>query len=393
MLPVAVDVAVAVVAAVMGAALAFADPNVGTRFVAAPAWVYAVAQAAAAATLLVRRRYPYTATLAIAAISLFAPAWAAFLVPYAVTAYGRGSRWRQWGVVGLLTTAFLVGMHAWAVDDPFTAPTVIFVSALLGMYFNARRSLVAELTGRAERAERERLLLAEQARADERIRLAGEMHDVVTHRINLMVLQAGALRVSTTDPAARAAAEELRVAGCQALAELRDLVGVLRNGQPAPAAADRKPTGATDPGTGDPGATDPGREPGLASLVDDSRAVGLPVRLAEDGDPAVVAPTVRRTLFRVVQESLTNVHKHAPGADATVSVHYGRDSVRATVSNTPPRRPPDADLTAAGGGSGLAGLRHRVEVVGGTLSAGSTSDGGFAVRATLPVYVPTAVRR
>ena len=381
MLPVAVDVAVAVVAAVMGAALAFADPNVGTRFVVAPAWVYAVAQVAAAAMLLVRRRYPYTATLTIAAISLFAPAWAAFLIPYAVTAYGTGSRWRQWGAVGLLATAFLVGMHAWAVDDPFTAPTVIFVSALLGMYFNARRSLVAELTGRAERAERERLLLAEQARADERVRLAGEMHDVVTHRINLMVLQAGALRVSSTDPAARAAAEELRVAGCQALAELRDLVGVLRNGQPGPI------TG------GERAGDTPAHEPALESLVDDSRAVGLPVQLAEDGDPAVVAPTVRRTLFRVVQESLTNVHKHAPGADATVSVHYGRDTVRATVSNTPPRRPPDADLTAAGGGSGLAGLRHRVEVVGGTLSAGSTSDGGFTVRATLPVYVPTGVRR
>ena len=105
------------------------------------------------------------------------------------------------------------------------------------------------------------------------------------------------------------------------------------------------------------------------------------------------APTVRRTLFRVVQESLTNVHKHAPGADANVSVHYGRNSVRATVSNTAPRRPPDTDITTVGGGTGLDGLRHRVEVVGGTLTAGSTSDGGFTVSATLPVYVPTAVRR
>jgi signal transduction histidine kinase len=227
------------------------------------------------------------------------------------------------------------------------------------------------------RAERERLLLAEQARVDERIRLAGEMHDVVTHRINLMVLQAGALRIGTADPAVRAAAEELRVAGCQALAELRDLVGVLRDGdQPSPGAARDADAG-----------------PDLASLVDDSRAVGLPVELAEDGDADVVAPTVRRTLFRVVQESLTNVHKHAPGSNAQVRVHYGHDTVLATVSNTPPRRPPDADLTAAGGGSGLDGLRHRVEVVGGTLTAGSTGDGGFAVTATLPVYVPTAGHR
>ena len=128
--------------------------------------------------------------------------------------------------------------------------------------------------------------------------------------------------------------------------------------------------------------------------MDESRAVGLPVDLAEDGDPGMVAPTVRRTLFRVVQESLTNVHKHAPGADATVSVHYGRDSVRATVSNTPRRAArADAGPHAAGGGSGLAGLRHRVEVVGGTLDAGSTSDGGFAVRATLPVVRADGGRR
>jgi signal transduction histidine kinase len=375
-LPVAVDASLAVVAALVGSLLAIADPNLDTKHVAAPTWVYVAAQGVAAAMLLVRRRHPYPAVLTIAAVSLFAPAWAAFLVPYAVTAYGTGRRSRQWAAIAVLAVAFLVGMQAWAVDDPFTAPAVIFVSGLLGMYFNARRSLVAELTDRAERAERERLLLAEQARADERIRLAGEMHDVVTHRINLMVLQAGALRVSSTDPAARTAAEELRVAGCQALAELRDLVGVLRNAEPGPRSL-----------------ADPAAGPGLESLVDDSRAVGLPVELSEDGDPDVVAPTVRRTLFRVVQESLTNVHKHAPGADATVSVHYGRESVRATVSNTPPRRRPDADLTAAGGGSGLAGLRHRVEVVGGSLQAGSTPDGGFTVRATLPLFVPTAARR
>jgi signal transduction histidine kinase len=375
MFPVAADVLLAVVAAVVGSALELADPDLDTKNVAAPTWVYVTAQIAAAAMLLVRRRHPYTAALTITAVSLFAPAWAAVVVPYAVTAFGGGRRWRQWAVVAVLAAAFLVGANAWAIEDPFTAPVVILFSALLGMYFRARRRLVAELTDRAERAERERLLLAEQARADERVRLAREMHDVVTHRINLMVLQAGALRVSTTDPAARVAAEELRVAGCQALAELRDLVGVLRGVDAAAA-----------------GAADPAGEPALVSLVDDSRAVGLPVRLAENGDPSTVAPTVRRTLFRVVQESLTNVHKHAPGADATVSVHYGRHSVCATVSNTAPRRPPDTDLTAAGGGSGLDGLRHRVEVVGGTLSAASTSDGGFTVRATLPAYVPTAVR-
>ncbi|GIE28476.1 hypothetical protein Ait01nite_015210 [Actinoplanes italicus] len=374
----AVDVLVTVVAAAAGVTLELSRPAGSTHLIAAPVWVYVAAQVAAAVLLLMRRRRPYTMVLMIAMISIVAPAWAALPAPFAVTAHGGEPRRRQWAVIAVLTVAFLAGAQAWTVADPFSAPLVILSSALLGLYVRARRNLararsdlVAELTERAERAERERLLLAERARADERVRLAGEMHDVVTHRINLIVLQAGALRVSTADPAARAAAEEMRVAGCQALSELRDLVGVLRRGEDA---------------------TDVAVEPGLARLVADSRAVGLPVRLVEDGDPAMVAPTVRRTLFRLVQESLTNVHKHAPGAGACVAVRYAADGVHATVSNTPRLRVPDPDLAGAGGGSGLDGLRRRVEVVGGTLTAGSTPDGGFAVSATLPIYVPTAAR-
>lgn len=375
-LPVVDDVVVAGFAALVGSGLELADPNLATKYIAVPTWVYVAAQVTAASTLLARRRRPYAAALMIAAISLFSPAWAAVLAPYAVTFYGTGRRGRQWAVVVVLAAAFLIGAQAWAIDDPFTAPAVIGLSAVLGMYMRARRSLVVELTDRAERAERERLLLAEQARADERIRLASEMHDVVTHRINLMVLQAGALRVSTTDPAARAAAEELRATGCQALEELRDAVGVLRTGDRSPATTAETVDGPT-----------------LAALVDDSRAVGLPVRLIEEGDPATVTPAVRRTLFRVVQESLTNVHKHAPGADATVTVRYDGRGVNASVSNTRPEGGPDPDLTSAGGGTGLDGLRHRVEVVGGTLTAGAAPDGGFTVTATLPPFAPTAVTR
>ncbi|MGV9210590.1 sensor histidine kinase [Micromonospora sp. RB23] len=375
MLRVAVDVLLALLATAAGGGLELADPAADTKLITAPTWAYVAAQAVAAAMLLVRRQRPYTAALAIAGISLFAPAWAAVLVPYAVTAYGRGRRWRQWTVIGLLTAAFLMGASAWSIDDPFTAPAVILVAALAGMYVRARRSLLLELTDRAERAERERLLLADQARADERVRLAAEMHDVVTHRINLMVLQAGALRVTTSDPTVRAAAEELRATGCRALTELRDLVGVLHGEDGHP---------RVDP--------IPDDTPELGRLVDDSRGVGLPVRLTEVGDPEAVAPTVRRTLFRLVQESLTNVHKHAPGAAATVAVEYGRHTVSATVSNTPACRSPDAVLAAAGGGTGLAGLRHRVEVLGGTLTAEPTPRGGFAVHATLPARVSTAVR-
>ncbi|GIJ43385.1 hypothetical protein Val02_02710 [Virgisporangium aliadipatigenens] len=372
--PWAFDAALVLCAAAAGSAREIGSPGHDTKHLAGPVWVYVAAQLLAAGALLWRRSRPHAATLTIAALSLLVPAWAAILAPYAVVVHG-GVRWRSWAVLLTTVACWLVGARAWAIDDPFSGPLLFLLSTLLGLYVRSRRQLVQELTGRAH-------LLAEQARADERLRLAGEMHDVVTHRINLMVLQAGALRVASSDPAVRTAAEELRVAGCQALAELRDVVGVLRTPRPA--------GGGPRRAVPDPGSTGTSPESALTALVEDSRAAGLPVRLAEEGDAAVVAPTVRRTLYRVVQESLTNALKHAPGSTVDISVHYGPDGVRATVRNTKPLRAKDPAVT--GGGSGLAGLRHRVEVVGGTLAAGSTVDGGFAVRAALPVYVPTGTR-
>ncbi|MGC4755445.1 sensor histidine kinase [Micromonospora trifolii] len=375
--PLAVDVLLVVVAAAAGVAREVAFPSAGSRHLPAPVWLYAAVQVGAAATLLLRQRRPYPMTLVIAGVSLLVPASAVFFAPYAVIVFGRDRR-RSWAVIAVLGVCWLLGARLWTVDDPFSGPALLAISALLGLYVSARRRLVAELLDRAERAERERLLLAEQARSDERLRIAGEMHDVVTHRINLMVLHAGALGTSTTDPAVRSAAEELRTTGCQALAELRDLVGVLRHG---------------DSSTTRVAAEDPAAEGDLNDLVTDSRAVGLPVRLDEKGDPSALAPAVRRTLFRVVQESLTNVHKHAPGSQVTVSIRYQPDLVRATVTNDRPDRAPDPDLAAAGGGSGLAGLRSRVDVLGGTLAAAATPEGGFAVRATLPGYLPTTATR
>ena len=198
------------------------------------------------------------------------------------------------------------------------------VGPLLGLYFAARQRLVHALRERAERAEREQHLLAEQARAEERARLAGEMHDVVTHRVSLMVLQAGALRMTAKDEATRQAAEELRAAGCQALDELRDLVGILRaapDGDEAPSAAD------------------------FAALVAESTAVGTPVQLIEDGDPALASPVVSRIAYRVVREALTNVRKHAPGAAVTVRVGYDPAQLRLSVRNGRARR---RRLTGAG---------------------------------------------
>jgi signal transduction histidine kinase len=193
-----------------------------------------------------------------------------------------------------------------------------------------------------------------------------------------MVLQAGALRMTAKDEATRQAAEELRAAGCQALDELRDLVGILRaapDGDEAPSAAD------------------------FAALVAESTAVGTPVQLTEDGDRALASPLVSRIAYRVVREALTNVRKHAPGAQVTVRVGYDPAQLRLSVRNGPPpsrngssAAPVLADPVLAGTGSGLglASLRQRIELVQGTLRAGPEPDGGFGVEVVLPAYVPTA---
>ena len=250
---------------------------------------------------------------------------------------------------------------------------------LFAMYVDARHRLVRALRERAERAEREQYLLAEQAIASERARIAGEMHDVVSHRVSLMVLQAGALRMTAPDDATRRAAEELRAGGCQALDELRDLVGILRRPEVGEDTADQ-------PRQPEPTTVD------LVVLADESSAVGTPVDLLCTGDPSVASPIVARTAYRILQEALTNVRKHAPGAEVRVRVRYDADRVNLTVLNSAPLRAPDAGLVGTGSGLGLVHLRHRVELVDGTLATGPVPGGGFRVEASLPAYVATSAR-
>lgn len=245
--------------------------------------------------------------------------------------------------------------------------------AVGALYFDARARLLRSLRDRAERAEREQHLLAERVRADERRRLAMEMHDVVTHRLSAMVLHASALGVSSRDPAVLRAAEELRAAGTTALDELRDLIGVLREG-----AGDARPAARDTVGpTGE-----------VSELVHSGLGVG-PVTLDLDGSPDAVSATVARTAYRIVQEAMTNVRKHAPGADVDVHVHYRPEQVRVRVRNGAPAGPADPALTGSGSGRGLDGLAQRVELVGGTLEYGPDGDGGFVVDAELPGFVPT----
>ena len=353
------------------------------------AWAMLVLQALADASLVARRRAPM---LVIAILTGFTLLISLLISPAgALTPAHMGNVWAPYGTVlaaygpfyyckdrkdqrtafaavGVMT---LVAARIW---DPSAVVITIAVlrtavGPLLALYFNARHEMLQALRDRAERAERERYLLAEQARAEERARLAGEMHDVVTHRVSLMVLQAGALGITATDDATRRAAEELRAAGVQALDELRDLVGILRTA----------PEDDQAPATS-----------GLAELVAESTAVGTPAELVEQGDPALASPVVGRTAYRIVREALTNVRKHAPGAHVVVRVSYDESQVRLTVRNTAVAASPDSALAATGSGIGLASLRQRIELVHGTLRAAGTPDGGFCLEATMPSYVPTA---
>jgi len=353
------------------------------------AWTMLVLQALADASLVVRRRAPMLViailtgyTLAISLLitpaGALTPAnwgnvWAPFgtvLAAYGPFYYCKEPKDRRtaFAAVGIMT---LVAARVW---DPSAVVITIAVlrtavGPLLALYFSARHEMLQALRDRAERAERERYLLAEQARAEERARLAGEMHDVVTHRVSLMVLQAGALGITATDEATRQAAEELRAAGVQALDELRDLVGILRT---APEDDQALPVS------------------GLAELVGESTAVGTPTEFVQEGDPALASPVVGRTAYRIVREALTNVRKHAPGAHVVVRVSYDESQVRLSIRNTAAAAPPANGLAATGSGLGLAGLRQRIELVHGTLRASGTPDGGFCVEATMPSYVPTA---
>jgi signal transduction histidine kinase len=243
--------------------------------------------------------------------------------------------------------------------------------ALWGAYVGARRDLVTSLRDRAARAEDERELRAEQARLAERARIAREMHDVLAHKVSLIALQAGGLEVNpgVGTEQVQQTAGLIRATAREALQDLRGVLGVLRE----------QPAAAVD-------GSDLAPQPGLsqvAALVSASRLAGVQVTLTNEVTD--LPNTLGRTIFRVVQESLTNVHKHARGAATEIvispGVANGVPGVGVSVSN---RRPVAAGSLLPGSGAGLIGLRERVELVGGTLRAGPTSDGGWRVDAWLP---------
>ncbi|MER6123974.1 sensor histidine kinase [Streptomyces sp. NPDC001795] len=259
----------------------------------------------------------------------------------------------------------------------------------------ARRS--AELTRqlRAEQAERARREVGE-----ERGRIARELHDVVAHHMSVVSVQAGLARfVFDSDPAtARAALGTIADTSGEALDELRRMLQVLREEDLADA-------------DGAPGAPMPGLDR-LDDLVERVRAGGVPVELRVEGTPRPLAPGVDLCAYRVVQEALTNVIKHAPGARADVELHYRKDHVMVAVTDDGKGVIPDRVLGDAmgviparassggkgvfparvpsGSGHGLIGMRERAKLYGGTISIGPLAEGGFAVRLTLPTSTAAA---
>lgn len=246
-----------------------------------------------------------------------------------------------------------------------TAPPVLF-----GLYIGARRRLMESLRERADSLERELSLLADRAeeraewaRTEERTRIAREMHDVVAHRVSLMVVHAAALQAVAPKDPAKAVRNAALVGdmGRQALTELREMLGVLRTGDPMTARVAKVPLAAVGQAAARlrGGAEDGPRLHEVEALVGQSRAAGMTVELSVDGEARPYAPEVEQTAYRVVQEALTNVHKHAAGAKTWVRLAHRGSEVAMQVENGPTDGV-TADAGLPSGGNGLVGMRERV---------------------------------
>ena len=296
----------------------------------------------------------------------------AVVVALIITSYAMGRYEPRWP---LRIAAAVLGLLAMAV--PVQVPTVemvlggiagaaffVLLPGVVGIWVRTRAELLVALRERAERAEAERELLAKDAVLTERTRIAREMHDAVGHRVSLMVLQAGAIEMAAGDPdRVTTLAGHVQTAGRQALDELSQAVGVLRSGD-----QDDAPL-APQPGLDD-----------LERLVKECRSAGMAVEL--HAPPALaVDPVTSRAAYRIVQESLTNAGKHAPGAQVTVDVDRHERALVVRVRNSAG----SAAVDPSSGGFGLVGLRERVRTLDGTLRAEPRLDGGFLVEAVLPV--------
>jgi signal transduction histidine kinase len=340
-----------------------------------PHWAEAAGYGVAAVALAFRRLAPLPCVLVVSAgLTL---EWAVFgapegfgvMVPPLVAAYTVANREDRRRALWGLATVLGLGV-AWILLDPIQASAVqrvqglawvtLWVAAwLLGAYLRTRRLYVQGLV--REREER-----AQVAVAEERARIARELHDVIGHSVSVMTVQASAVRrlMRSDQQRERAALETVEATGREALTEMRRMVGVLRSPDSAP--------DLTPPPTLDQ----------LDRLLDSVRAAGLAVELRSDGPVVPLPPGLDLTVYRLVQEGLTNTLKHASATSADVRLVYRDDALLVTVRDDGCGGGPSSS------GTGLLGLTERVAVYGGTLAAGPAEGGGFELRAELPLAAP-----
>ncbi|MFD8124189.1 sensor histidine kinase [Streptomyces albidoflavus] len=330
--------------------------------------------ALACAAVWLRRRYPLGLAAATAVVAVLAQtAGGAAVVALFTLAVHRSFRQVAWVAGFSLVTAPLT---FWIHPEPGLNQLAAFVfSAVLisatvgwGMYVRSRRKLLLSLRERARRAEAEAGLRAAQAQRLAREAIAREMHDVLAHRLTLLSVHAGALEFRPDAPTAEIAraAGVIRDSAHDALQDLRAIIGVLRTGDDTDGA---RPQPTLD---------------ALGDLLDEAREGGTPLTLDRRvTDPADVPPALGRTVYRIVQECLTNARKHAPGAPVTVILTGGPGEglMSVEVANSAPAGPVPP---VPGSGQGLIGLTERAALAGGRLTHGPGPEGGFRVSAWLP---------
>ena len=318
-----------------------------------------------------RRRWPFAVLAVTLAAAIATPVDGQYVFPIMVALYTIGST-RSWEATIAAAAApvaagciyILAGGPEFTYDDLLAVGLTCAVTAGLGLFVRSRRAPRRRSRSAPSACDRERELLAERAVAEERVRIAQELHDVVAHNVSLIVVQAQALRATVPDERVAATTADIAELGREAMAEMHRTLKLLRADEDQ--AAERAP----QPGLGD-----------LDDLLDRSRAAGLRVDVAVEGDPRPLAQSVDLSAFRILQEALTNVIKHAGRAHTTVLLGYRPDALELTVTDTGDGA---AAPSPAPGGHGLVGMRERAALFGGTLTAGPRGDHGFEVHAVLP---------
>ena len=363
--PAAVDAVLALTLVLAGVA------EVATVPTDRPPWLQTLLTMLVMGVLAWRRRFPLLVLGTVVAgvlvldpqgqLSVFAA-----LVIVSFTAGAELDPPRAW--VGLALTVlpfWIAGAVLGGTVSDYVAVAVLYGGSwAFGQVLRERTRRTAEAAQRAERAERAREEEARRAVVEERARIARELHDVVTHSISVVAVQTQAVR-RRLDPAQRREIDDLRAVEAtarQAMAEMRRLFGVLR-------AEGERPSLSPQPGLDQ-----------LDRLVEENRAAGVPVSVEVAGEPVPLSPGLGLAAYRIVQEALTNVRKHAPGGRVTVRLRYGDHELDLDVEDTGGA----AGETADGSGYGLVGMRERVALYGGTLDVGARPGGGFVVRACLP---------